>query len=173
MSARLKYRQLSCQDNLDEIVELVNAAYRGVSGPRRWTTEAHLVQGDRLQKVDLERQVASGEIVLYAGYLDEKPVCCIALKRDDQVTEFGTFAVDPELHGLGFGKRLLDMVESSARPYSRIFQVSVVTQNADLIRFYERRGYSRIGQTLAYPVGQRVGEPLIEDISLTVLQKKA
>src|SRR5690606_22431586 len=127
----MKYRQLSCQDNLGEIVELVNAAYRGVNGPGRWTTEAHLVQGDRLQKVDLERQVASGKIVLYAGYLDEKPVCCIALNRDDQVTEFGTFAVDPELHGLGFGKLLLDMAESSARPYSRIFQVSVVTQNID------------------------------------------
>lgn len=103
MSARLKYRQLSCQDNLDELVELVNAAYRGTSGPGRWTTEAHLVQGDRLQKVDLERQVASGEVVLYAGYLDENPVCCIALKRDDQVTEFGMFAVDPALHGVGIG----------------------------------------------------------------------
>lgn len=173
MSARLKYRQLSCQDNLDELVELVNAAYRGTSGPGRWTTEAHLVQGDRLQKVDLERQVASGEVVLYAGYLDENPVCCIALKRDDQVTEFGMFAVDPALHGVGIGKQLLDMAESEARPYSRLFQVSVVTQNVDLIRFYERRGYSRTGETLAYPVGQRVGKPIIEDISLTVLQKKA
>ena len=105
----MKYKQLSCQDNLDELVELVNAAYRGVSGPRRWTTEAHLVQGDRLQKEDLERQVASGEIALYAGYLEEKSVCCIALKRDDHVTEFGMFAVDPALHGLGFGKQLLDL----------------------------------------------------------------
>lgn len=169
----MKYRQLSCQDNLDEIVELVNAAYRGASGPRRWTTEAHLVQGDRLQKVDLERQVSSGEIALYAGYRDARPVCCIALKRDGEVTEFGMFAVDPGLHGLGLGKQLLDMAESKARPYSGIFQVSVVTQNADLIRFYERRGYCRTGQTLAYPVGQRVGEPIIEDISLTVLQKMA
>ena len=169
----MKYRQLSCQDNLDEIVELVNAAYRGASGPRRWTTEAHLVQGDRLQKVDLERQLSSGEIALYAGYRDAKPVCCIALKQDGQVTEFGMFAVDPGLHGLGLGKQLLDMAESEARPYSRLFRVSVVTQNVDLIRFYERRGYSRTGEILAYPVGQRVGEPMIEGISLTVLQKKA
>jgi ribosomal protein S18 acetylase RimI-like enzyme len=145
----MKYRQLSCQDTLDELVELVNAAYRGITGTRRWTTEAHLVQGDRLQKVDLERQVASGEIALYTGYRDEKPVCCIALKRDDQVTEFGMFAVDPELHCLGFGKQLLDMAESEARPYSRLFRVSVVTQNVDLIRFYERRGYSRTGEILA------------------------
>lgn len=169
----MKYRQLTSTDHLDGIVALVNAAYRGVSGARRWTTEAYLVLGDRLQMPDLVRQLASGEVLLYAGYLDDRPVCCIALKPDGPVTEFGTFAVDPELHGLGYGKQLLEMAESTARPFCSVFQVSVVSHNTDLVRFYERRGYSRTGQTLPYPVDQRVGKPVMEDISLVVLHKKA
>lgn len=168
----MKYFQKTDSDDLDVIVKLVNSAYRGIEGSRRWTTEAHLVQGDRLVLEDLRRLIRSQDTEFYVGYLDENLISCIAIKKYGAITEFGTFAVDPNLHGLGYGKDLLSFAESKASTYSSIFQVTVVSQNSDLVRFYQRRGYKVTGQRLAYPTEQNVGKPKIKNIDLTVLQKK-
>ncbi len=167
----MKYFQKNDLNDLDEIVDLVNAAYRGVDGQKRWTTEAHLVQGNRLHLEDFRRDITCGNTEFYVGYLEEKLRCCIAIKRYDHITEFGTFAVDPDLHGFGYGTELLNFAEATARPYSSTFQVTVVSQNKDLLAFYQRRGYKETGQKLAYPVGQNVGNPITQNIDLTVLQK--
>lgn len=157
----------------EKLTDIINAAYRGLGGERRWTTEAHLVHGDRIRLQDLQAMIEEGDIELYVGYLDEQPVGCIAVKRRGPVTEFGTFAVDPDLHGLGYGKTLLQFAEGIARHYSDAFQVCVVSRNADLIAFYRRRGYQETGAKLAYPVGHNVGTPADEDLDLIVLSKGA
>ena len=167
----MKYVRKSDLEDLDVIVDLVNSAYRGVDGPRRWTTEAHLVQGDRLVIEDLRRMIADGGTEFYVGIVDTRLVGCIAIKRYGPVTEFGTFAVDPNLHGFGYGKDILCFAEATASSYSSTFQVTVVSQNSDLIGFYQRRGYKETGQRLAYPIHQNVGKPKIQNIDLTVLQK--
>ena len=167
----MKYSHKSDFDNLDMIVDLVNAAYRGIDGSRRWTTEAHLVQGDRLVLEDLRRLITDSDTEFYVGYLDGNLASCIAIKKYGPITEFGTFAVNPSLHGLGYGKDLLSFAESQASFYSSIFQVAVVSQNLDLIGFYQRRGYKETGQRLVYPTDQNVGKPKVKNIDLTVLQK--
>ena len=167
----MKYFQKSDFEDLNLIVDLVNSAYRGIDGPRRWTTEAHLVQGDRLILDDLRRLIADCDSEFFVGYLDGNLISCIAIKKYGPVTEFGTFAVDPSLQGFGYGKDILSFAESKASSYSSAFQVTVVSQNSDLVGFYQRRGYKETGQRLAYPIGQNVGKPKVKNIDLTVLQK--
>lgn len=167
----MKYFQKSDSGDLDVIVDLVNSAYRGIDGPRRWTTEAHLVQGDRLVLEDLRRLITDSDSEFYVGYLDGSLISCIAIKRYGPITEFGTFAVDPSLQGLGYGKDILSFAESKASSHSSTFQVTVVAQNSDLVRFYQRRGYNETGQRLTYPTDQNVGKPKVKNIDLTVLQK--
>lgn len=167
----MKYVQKTDLNDLDAIVDLVNSAYRGLDGSKRWTTEAHLVQGDRLTKNDLRRLISDNDSEFYVSYIDGNLVGCIAVKRYGPITEFGTFAVDPNLHALGYGKDLLNFAESKASSYSSVFQVTVVSQNSDLVRFYQRRGYKETGQRLAYPTDQNVGKPKVKNIDLIVLQK--
>lgn len=124
----MKFIKKTDSKGLNEIVDLVNAAYRGTGGEKRWTTEAHLVQGDRLAIEDLEREIATGSTEFYLSFIEEKLVGCIGLKHFGQITEFGTFAVDPNLHGYGYGKELLNFAETVARTNSKTFQVTVVSQ---------------------------------------------
>ena len=167
----MKCIRLTDYRQLDRIVTLINAAYRGTTGQGRWTSEAHLIQGDRIRAEALSHMILNNHMALYVGLLDERIISCIALKQIGHITEFGTFAVEPELQGLGYGKALLDFAEHIASAYSHLFQVVVVSQNTDLIHFYKRRGYVETGVKLPYPVDQHVGDPVISNIDLTVMQK--
>ena len=158
-------------DGLDRILALINSAYRGTTGAGRWTSEHHLVSGDRIDRESLLSLIEHPHSELVVGYDDAIAVGCIAIKRHPAVVEFGTFAVAPDLQGMGFGASLLNFAETHARGHGNRYQVCVVTQNTHLINFYERRGYGRTGEVLPYPLDQNVGRPKIPDISLTVLEK--
>lgn len=168
----MKYLQKTDYNDLDKILALINTAYRGLGGERRWTTEAHLIEGDRLDQDGLRALISSDNSQFYVGYLANEPACCITITQYGKTAEFGCFAVDPNLHGLGYGKALLNFAEACARPYSTLFQVTVVSQNTQLLDFYKRRAYVDTGQTQAYPTQQNVGKPKIPNIELRVLQKK-
>ncbi|MEE2733535.1 MAG: GNAT family N-acetyltransferase [Pseudomonadota bacterium] len=164
-------------NGLERLLLLINGAYRGNSGARRWTSEQHLVAGDRIHRDALVSliQHPQSELIVgvegMEGVEEGDVVSCIAIKQLTDAVEFGTFAVAPALQGLGYGAQLLDFAETHARRYGLPFQVCVVTQNTQLIRFYERRGYARTGALLPYPTDQNVGQPKCLDISLTQLVK--
>ena len=73
-----------------KIAELVNAAYRGESGQKGWTTEAHLLSGlrtDEARVVDLITENAS--VVLKAESRAESVLeGCVHLKRTDERTAY-------------------------------------------------------------------------------------
>ncbi len=159
------------RQDIDSLVNLINSAYRGVDGPGRWTTESHLVQGDRIKRDGLIAQIEDDDTDFIIGYLSDRVTACIAIKRFEDVVEFGTFAVDPELHANGYGGALLSYAESIAPENAILFQVSVVSKNTDLIAFYKRRGYQENGQKINYPAHLNVGKPKIDNLDLTILQK--
>ena len=158
-------------ENLEPLINLINAAYRGVDGPGRWTTENHLVQGDRIDRNGLAVMIQDADTNFIVGYLNDTISACIAIKRYADFVELGTFAVDPDFHGTGCGTELLNYAESVAADYSKLFQVSVVSKNTDLIAFYKRRGYQETGQRINYPSHLNVGKPKIDNLDLTLLQK--
>lgn len=173
----MRFRIHTSLNGLEPLQRLINAAYRGNDGPGRWTTEQHLVAGDRIHRDALVSLIQHPQTELIvgvegmAGVEEGNVVSCIAIKQLEDAVEFGTFAVAPALQGLGYGAQLLDFAEAHARRYRLPFQVCVVTQNTQLIRFYERRGYVRTGALLPYPTDQNVGQPKRHDISLTQLVK--
>ncbi len=171
MILNMKFQIQNDTNDLDRVLEMINAAYRGVDGARRWTTEQHLVAGARIDQDALIGFIGDSDSELIVGYDDDAIVGCIGIKKLGTTVEFGTYAVAPNLHGRGVGSRLLAYAEQRAKGYARQFQVCVVTQNRNLIQFYERRGYQCTGDLLPYPEDQNVGKPKISDISLTVLAK--
>ena len=50
--------------------------------------------------------------------------------------------------------------------------MTVIAQRAELIAWYERRGYARTGEARPFPYGDpRFGEPRRDDLSFLVLEK--
>lgn len=166
----MQYIHKSDFSGLQKIADMINVAYRGTGGEGRWTMEAQLVKGDRIRLQDLEEIIRDEKNRFFiVGYLDNLPACCIAIKKLDAITEFGLFAVAPQYQGKNLGKTLLNYAEQCARPYSRKFQVTVVSANTSLVEFYQRRGYRNTNKRLPYPDAD-VGQPL-QHLDLLVLQK--
>lgn len=158
---------------VEQLLQLINSAYRGTEGAGRWTTEHHLVVGDRITRQGLLKVIADPAITLFTGVEEEKLVACIAAKHRSETVEFGTFAVAPHLHGRGLGKIMLAHAEAYARGLAKTFQVCVVAQNTQLVEFYLKRGYRDDNIFLDYPKAEEVGVPKRPDLRLKLLSKAA
>jgi ribosomal protein S18 acetylase RimI-like enzyme len=161
--------------DLGNIVRLVESAYRGHGSRTGWTTEADLLGGQRTDP-DLVRPllVSAHDAVLVTGDGTELLGCCAVNERDGRVG-FGMFAVRPGTQGGGVGRALLAEAERYAheRWSATLIEMTVIAQRAELIAWYERRGYARTGETRPFPYGdERFGRPLRDDLHFVVLEKQ-
>ena len=157
--------------NSVRLCKLINQAYRGSSGDQRWTSENHLIEGDRITLDDLHADIDSDSVDVIAGVEEGEILCCIAIKYGKEETEFGSFAVAPSLHGKGIGKQTFAYAENQARDRSKRFRVDVVSDNLALVDFYIKRGYVDTGERIPFPTNLDVGQPKKSDLTLTVLIK--
>jgi ribosomal protein S18 acetylase RimI-like enzyme len=169
----MEFRAASTAD-IDSVVALVESAYRGQPSAPGWTTEAHLLDGQRTDAEAVAAIVAgaSGEVVL--GETAGEIVACCHLDLGDPVTAyFGLFAVRPELQGRGIGRALLAEAERRAVAAGASRQrMTVIRQRADVIAWYERLGYVRTGVTEPFPYGdERFGRPKVDDLEFVELVK--
>jgi GNAT superfamily N-acetyltransferase len=153
-----------------EIVALMQSAYRGDSSRAGWTTEAHLLQGQRTDPDQVRAAMAAGRILLAE---DDGIVACCQLERRAEAAYFGMFAVRPGQQGGGLGSRVMAEAERLARESgATAMEMTVIAQRAELIAFYERRGYLRTGEERPFPYGdERFGLPQRDDLVFVVLRK--
>ena len=147
---------------------LVEGAYRGDSARRGWNHEADILDDERITLEEIEGMLADPAVsVLIARGEDDALLGCVAVTRkDERLGYLGTFCVDPGLQSGGLGSRLLAAAEEHARALGiRAMEMTVITEREVLIAWYERRGYSRTGETRPFPV---LRDPPIE---FTVLEK--
>jgi len=156
------------------IVALVESAYRGDSGRRGWTTESELLDGRRTDDEAVGELVSrSGSCVLLAES-DGQLIASAHVERQGESGYFGMFAVDPDQQGGGLGKAMLAEAERIAREqwHCRTMRMTVIEQRAELIAWYERRGYRRSGEYQPFPYGdERFGIPRRDDLRFEVLVK--
>jgi ribosomal protein S18 acetylase RimI-like enzyme len=159
----------AAEEDVPAVVALVESAYRGDSSRAGWTTEADLLDGQRTDPDEVRSVLPS---LLVARSNGELLGCCVLEQRDDH-GYFGMFAVRPSGQGSGTGSALLAAAEARARTagLSRV-EMTVLSSRAELIAFYERRGYTDSGQTKPFPYGdQRFGLPKVDDLQFLVLIK--
>ncbi len=172
------------------IVALVESAYRGDVSRAGWTTEADLLDGQRTDPVEV------GELIARAGscvVLAERPstgsgqvpsmgsglagglqACCHIERETAARCYFGMFAVSPGEQGNGLGRALLAEAERIAcMEWScTVMAMTVIDVRAELIAWYERRGYHRTGEYKAFPYGDpRFGLPRRDDLRFETLEK--
>ena len=156
-----------------EIASLVNSAYRGESGKRGWTTEADHLGGQRTDTGEVSRLIdSSGSLFLLcieAGSL----VGSIHLEQCGEDARLGMLAVRPDRQGGGIGRRLLNEAERAAVKAfgAGKIRMAVLTFRTELIAYYERRGYSRIGHFEDFPADPKFGIPKVAGLRFEWLEK--
>lgn len=155
------------------ICDLVNRSYRGVAGGQGWTHEADWVAGPRTSLVELSDLLVHTDTVFMVATGGGRIVACIRLEKDGTDVQLGMFAVEPALQGQGIGKRLLAEVERHAwrAMGAQRLVMTVISQRHELVAFYERRGYRRLGDVSDYPVHWNVGVPRRAGLTIERLAK--
>ncbi|MFD9129819.1 GNAT family N-acetyltransferase [Kitasatospora sp. NPDC059571] len=160
--------------DVPSLVALVESAYRGEASRAGWTTEADLLAGQRTDADGVADVLARPDsVVLVAERAGELLACC-HLERRPAAAYFGMFSVRPELQGGGLGRSVLARAELLARERWGLarMEMTVIEQRADLIAWYERRGYRRTGEYEPFPYGdERFGIPLRDDLRFERLVK--
>ncbi len=180
------------------VVALVESAYRGDVSRAGWTTEADLLDGQRTDPGEVAALITrAGSRVLLAedpaagsgqdpstgsgrgpssgsGQGGALLACCHIERENAQRCYFGMFAVSPGEQGSGLGRAMLAEAERIARMEwgCTMMAMTVIDVRAELIAWYERRGYRRTGEYKAFPYGDpRFGLPKRADLRFETLEK--
>ncbi len=167
--------------DLPELARLVNSAYRGQSAQLGWTNESDLLGGQRTDPATLAEDLAGPDpsIVLCLRDDGQGPILASVflskiVAEDDRVLCYlGMLTVSPALQTRGIGRALVAEAENFARIWSCVgMRMTVISARAELIAWYERRGYVRTGETKPFPYGDaRFGEPRRDDLEFLILEK--
>ncbi|GAB2729630.1 GNAT family N-acetyltransferase [Streptomyces bullii] len=161
--------------DVDELVTLIQSAYRGESSRAGWTTEADILEGQRTDPEGVLEVIKSPDSRLLTMELEGRIVACCQLEHRGDHAYFGMFAVSPGLQGGGLGRAVLAEAERQARRTWGVTEMhmTVISVRDDLIAWYERRGYRRTGRTTPFPYGdERFGVPRRDDLEFELLVKE-
>ena len=172
----LEFRTATRED-VDAVVDLVESAYRGPASRRGWTTEAGLLEGQRVDRDMLLEVLGRPATEVVVAHLDGVLVGCCELERPDRpggAVHLGMFAVDPEQQAGGLGRAVLEHGERLAAEWGAgSVELSVIEQRSELIAWYERRCYRSTGRHEEFPYGdERFGRPVRDDLRFVVLAKR-
>lgn len=162
------------ETDVPAIVVLVTNAYRGKASRSGWTTEDHLLKGQRTDPAMIAAALDEPNGTIILAEHDSRVLGCIQITRIDEDAHFGMFAVDPTLQAAGTGSALLNHAEELARQQwgCSSMDLEVISQREQLIDFYIRRGYQRTGETRPFPYGdERFGIPQRDDLHFAVLRR--
>jgi ribosomal protein S18 acetylase RimI-like enzyme len=158
------------------LLPLIRRAYRGEESRAGWTTEADLLADGRIELPELLHKITgSDSLVLVVESNGTLVACCELAHRGDGLAYFGLFAVEPALQAGGIGRQVLTEAERVARERwsSAAMEMQVIGQRAELIAWYERRGYTLTGERRPFPLDElKPGEALRDDLYFAVLRKR-
>jgi ribosomal protein S18 acetylase RimI-like enzyme len=161
-----------------EIINLVNAAYRGHGSVASWNIETGIIAGTRLTDTLLREDLAAKPQAHFLIHRDVESRTIIGSvwlePAQNDAWYLGLFTVSPALQKQHLGRGLLGAAEEFAKSRgARSIRLDVLSVRDTLIAWYERRGYARTGETEPYPYGDnRFGTPLREDLEFIILQKQ-
>ena len=169
----LTFRTATVAD-IDAISALVTSAYRGDSSRVGWTTEADLLDGNRIDREVLRADILRPRSLVLLAERDGELIACAHIADDNGAGYFGMFSVQPQAQGGGLGKTVLAEAERIAWQEWQlpVMQMTVIDAREELIAFYERRGYRRTGIKKPFPYGDaRFGAPKRDDLRFELLEK--
>lgn len=169
----LRFRP-AVEADIPALVALVTSCYRGSESRAGWTTEADLLDGQRIDPAVLREDLQRPRSHVLVAEADGTLQACAHVADVDGAGYFGMFSVAPGLQGSGLGSMVLKEAERMARDDLGLptMRMTVIDVREELIAWYERRGYRRTGVKKPFPYGdERFGIPLRPDLRFEVLEK--
>jgi GNAT superfamily N-acetyltransferase len=161
--------ELAGADDIKRVVDLVQGAYRGEHSRRGWTTEADLLDGQRIDAPMLAEVVRDPDAVVVMALSGDQLVgCCEVHGRTNSsngsapIARFGMFAVEPDQQATGVGTQVLAEAERIAGQEWGLgrMELTVIDARDELIAWYRKRGYEPTGETRPFPQDEeRFGMP--------------
>ncbi|MDO7851232.1 GNAT family N-acetyltransferase [Hymenobacter convexus] len=158
--------------DVSRLTRLVNRAYRGDASRQGWTTEAHLLDGQRIDEESLREMLAvPGAALLMCLGESGELLGSFYAHASGQRVYLGMLAVDPVRQTNGVGKFLIKAAEDYGRQHGcTTSKMTVISVRPELIAYYERQGYRQTGATEPFPTDPRFGIPR-QPLTLLVLEK--
>ena len=169
----LRFRDATEAD-LEDLLALVTSAYRGDASRVGWTTEADLLDGERIDREVLLADMRQPRSRVLLAERGDALLACAHVAELGGGGYFGMFAVRPERQGGGLGKQVLAEAERVVRDEWGLacLRMTVIDVRDELIAWYQRRGYHRTGIVKPFPYGDaRFGIPRRDDLRFEVLEK--
>ena len=156
----------------DEITLLINQAYRKEPS---WTRENTLVEGLRITSSSLKKIINSKSHTLLLKKYESELIGCICLEKKKSDATFSLFTVKPEYQEKGHGGKLLLFAEEYAKKelLTNKFIVNILSDQHEIIAFYDRRGYRKTDLSTPFPINSGVGTPLVEQLHIESFEKVA
>ena len=170
----LTFRPATLTD-IPALIALVTSAYRGDASKQGWTTEADLLDGQRIDAEALRHDIERTDSRILLALENGEVLACAHVAIEDATGYFGMFAVSPDQQGSGVGKRMMAEAERLVREDWGLpgMRMTVIDIRDELIAFYERRGYARTGRKKPFPYGdERFGIPKRDDLRFEILEKR-
>lgn len=158
--------------DIPAITRLLNSAYRGETSKQGWTTEAHLIAGEKRTDEANVKEVMEQHGSVFLKYTNEKQlVACVNLQQHGDKLYLGMFSVAPQLQGSGIGKQLL----LAAEEYARFIQchtiyMTVISVRDELINWYKKNGYHDTGERKFFKEDDLTGKHL-QPLEFMTLEK--
>ena len=170
----LTFRPATLTD-IPVLIALVTSAYRGDASKQGWTTEADMLDGQRIDAEALRHDIKRADSRILLALENGEVLACAHVAIEDATGYFGMFAVSPDQQGSGVGKRMMAEAERLVREDWGLpgMRMTVIDIRDELIAFYERRGYARTGRKKPFPYGdERFGIPKRDDLRFEILEKR-
>jgi ribosomal protein S18 acetylase RimI-like enzyme len=154
--------------DLPDLHAVIERAYRGDAARAGWTHEADLLGGQRTDRDTLAAILVDPHSRLLVATADGVPIGCVQISDHGGGTAYlGLLCIEPRLQAAGLGRRLIAAAEHGARAAfgANQIEMTVIENRAELIAYYERRGYTRTSERRDFPIA--VEPPLF----MTVLAK--
>lgn len=162
-------------DDVPALRVLIESAYRGDAARAGWTHEADLLEGQRTDEAELRDILADASRVILLAEVDGALIGCVQVADQGRgLAYLGLLTVDPARQAGGLGRLLIEAAEAeaAARFAATRMEMTVIRQRAELIAWYERRGYRLTGETRPFPLDDpRFGLPRTRDLAFVVLEK--
>ncbi|MBK7871285.1 MAG: GNAT family N-acetyltransferase [Saprospiraceae bacterium] len=165
---------LASFQDIPELVNLINSAYRGEGSKQGWTTEADLIGGLRTDYDHLQ-EIFNDPDTTFLKFIDETDsiIACVRLQKKEDRIYLGMLSVSPKLQAKGIGKQLLTAAEDYARQQNcRAIFMTVFSVRPELVAWYERHGYHKTGETIPFQPNEKFEVVMTQELEFLVLEKK-
>lgn len=168
---RLLHIKPATPDDVPAITQLVNSAYQGEPGSKSWTSESHLVAGQRTTEDLVRNLLQQPSNTIYKCTDDQQNMLgCMLLEKKPHTLYLGMLSVNPQEQASGIGRALVHQAEKIAHElnYTTI-TITVIDRRHELIDWYKRKGFVPTGKVEPF---SNASSKALADFSFVELQKE-